>query len=185
MRARVVAMVIIAASTVVGGLSCRNSADGVPPATGVAPSVSVTVAATPRATVPTPTATQGPEQVVLTAYQRYWNAYGQALLDLNVTVVEGVAAEARLQQIREEIDTLRMRGLAARTSMTHHPVVIEVAETTAIIFDQMINNSFYVDAQTKQPSQASGSGEQIQDTYYLRRIDGVWKVVNSTRVIQP
>ena len=130
-----------------------------------------------------PTATPAPQEEVLAAYQRYWDAYGQALLDLDPTLVQAVAAGDRLQRIQEEIDELRRRGVAARTNVINNPVVVEFDTNSATIYDELINNSFYVDAVTKQPSQASGSGEIVRDTYQLQKIDGAWKVVGSSRVV--
>lgn len=146
-----------------------------------------TAASTPTAGpedgTPSPSPTQSPEQVVLAAYGRYWEAYRQALLELDVRLVEGVATGERLQQIREEIEGLRARGLAARVNVIHNPMVVEVSGDAATITDELVNNSFTVDAQTKQPPQASGGGDRFQDTYHLRHIDGTWKVVSSTRLV--
>lgn len=147
------------------------------------PPVVATLTATARITTPAPSPTLTPEQVVLAAYGRFWEAYGRALLDLDAALVEPVAAGERLQQIQEEVEGLRRQGVAARVTITHNPVVIELSETTAIVNDQMVNHSVYVNPQTKQPSRPGGSGDQFQDTSHLRRVDGVWKVVSSTRLI--
>jgi hypothetical protein len=147
---------------------------------------SPTPAATATATVaptqtPAATATVSPEDEVVTAYLHYWDAYSQALLDLNPALVEGVAAGEELQRIQEEIDGLRSQGLALRVDVSHNFVLLDVTSDSATLYDEITNNSFYVDAETKEPAQGSGSGEILKDTFYFQKIGGDWKVVRSTR----
>jgi hypothetical protein len=139
--------------------------------------------ATPAVQAVAPTATPAPQDEVLAAYRRYWEAYSQALLNLDPTLVQAVAAGVRLQRIQEEINELRRRGVAARTNVINNPALVEIDTYSATIYDELINNSFYVDAVTKQPSEASGPGEIVRDTYQLQKIDGVWKVVGSSRLV--
>jgi len=146
------------------------------------PSASSTPAATQTA-VPTvvPTATPSVEEEVSQGYLRYWDAYSQALLNLDATLVEDVASGERLQLIRDEIEGLRSQGLALRTVVTHNPVILQASESSAVLYDEIVNNSFYVDPQTKDPPVAPGSGEILRDTYYLELTNGQWMVVRSTR----
>jgi hypothetical protein len=146
------------------------------------PSASSTPAATQTA-VPTvvPTATPSVEEEVSQGYLRYWDAYSQALLNLDATLVEDVASGERLQLIRDEIEGLRSQGLALRTVVTHNPVILQASESSAVLYDEIVNNSFYVDPQTKDPPVAPGSGEILRDTYYLESTNGQWMVVRSTR----
>jgi hypothetical protein len=130
---------------------------------------------------PSPTAAPSPQEEVLAAYGRYWDAYSMALFELNADLVQTVAANEERDRIRQEIDRLRAQGVALKVNVRRSPLVVEVNENSAIVFDEMVNNSFYVDARTKDPPQASGSGEIIQDTYFLQWVDGTWKVVRSTR----
>ena len=146
------------------------------------PSASSTPAATQTA-APTvvPTATPSVEEEVSQAYLHYWDAYSQALLNLDATLVEDVASGERLQLIRDEIEGLRSQGLALRTVVTHNPVILQASESSAVLYDEIVNNSFYVDPQTKDPPVAPGSGEILRDTYYLESTNGQWMVVRSTR----
>jgi len=146
------------------------------------PSASSTPAATQTA-VPTvvPTATPSVEEEVSQGYLRYWDAYSQALLNLDATLVEDVASGERLQLIRDEIEGLRSQGLALRTVVTHNPVILQASESSAVLYDEIVNNSFYVDPQTQDPPVAPGSGEILRDTYYLESTNGQWMVVRSTR----
>jgi hypothetical protein len=129
----------------------------------------------------TATATPTAEESVLAAYLEYSDAYKQALFDLDARHLEGVASGEQLRRVRAEIESLRAQGLAGRIEMTHKPVVIEVSANSATVLDEVINNSFYVDAITKQPPVASGSGELLRDTFYLEKINGEWVVTQSVR----
>ena len=60
--------------------------------------------------------------------------------------------------------------------------VIEATDDSAKIVDDLVNNSFLVDAVTKERRKAEGSGERLQDTFELERVDGNWVVVRSTRI---
>jgi hypothetical protein len=130
----------------------------------------------------TVTATPTAEQDVLEAYTRYWDAYSLALLNLDASLVEGVATGDELQRIREEVASLKSQGRAARVVVTHKPVVIEASRSEARLLDEMVNNSFFVDPVTKDPPAASGSGVLLRDTYYFQHVDGRWMVVRSTRI---
>lgn len=141
-----------------------------------------TVTVTPRPSTPGPTPSPSPEQAVLAAYRRYWEQYSRAVLELDPTLAEGAATGEELDGIRSEIADLRARGRAIRVDVQLNPVVVEIREDAATIYDEFVNRSFTVDAGTKEPRQASGSGEVVRDVYYLRRMgDGVWKVTRSER----
>jgi hypothetical protein len=129
------------------------------------------------------TATASPtvEQEILKAYMDYVEAYKRAVLELDPTYVEGFAAGAELESIRREIERLRSQGLALRVVLTHNPVVVERAETTAVILDEMVNNSFQVDAKTKDPPVASGSGEILRNSFRLEKVGGRWVVTQVFR----
>ena len=186
---RQISRAVVAATSVVLMLAgCSRGEDRFEPRATVAttPATSArTTAATP--VTPSPTASLGQnrpeaERRVLEAYQQFWEVYSQAVLELDPAPVESVASGERLQGIREEIEDLRRRGLAMRVSVTHNPLIIELNEDSAVVYDEMINKSFFVNAATKEPRTASGSGMLLQDTYTLQRaVDGTWKVVSGGR----
>lgn len=157
----------------------------------VVPTVAATFVTIPSATervarpTSTPSSTPSPEDVVLAAYGRYWDVYSQALLTLDPNLVQDVVAGPRLKEIQDEIDGLSRQGLAARINVTHNPLVVELGDESATIYDEMTNNSFYVDSTTKQPERGTGSGETFRDAYRLRKLNGVWKVVESSRLVTP
>lgn len=147
------------------------------------PTPTATAAADPSPT-PTsqqPTSTPDPGAEVITAYLRYWELYAEAVLNLDHSVLIGVASEEELQQVQAEIETLRADGVALRVVIEHRPTVIELTDTTATVFDEMTNNSFYVDPETHEPPEGEGSGETLVDTFFLEKVDGQWIVIRSIR----
>jgi len=154
--------------------------------TPATPTTTATVTATApaTATTPAPTETPSPDELaaeVADAYLAYWDAYADAVLHLDVTRVEGFAAGAELEGIRDEIETLRADGVAARIRVEHDFAVVSVTETEAVVEDEYVNNSFYVDAETKEPEEADGPGDVFRDTVLMQRVEGRWVVVQGSR----
>ena len=150
------------------------------------PTPTATVAASPTVTPTEPPATATPslEEIadeVAEAYLAYWDAYAEAVLNLDASLVEGFAAGEELESIREEIEELRAEGVAMRVVVEHDFAVVDVTSTDAIVIDELVNNSFTVDPETKEPSEAEGSGNALRDTVRLELIDGRWVVVSGTR----
>lgn len=147
------------------------------------PTATITVAAdpSPTPTSPQPTSTPDPGAEVITAYLRYWELYAEAVLNLDHSVLIGAASEEELRQVQEEVETLRAEGVALRVVIEHRPTVIELTDTAATVFDEMTNNSFYVDPDTHEPPEGEGSGETLVDTFFLEKVDGQWIVIRSIR----
>ena len=118
---------------------------------------------------------------MIAAYLRYWELYAEAVLNLDHRALIGAASGEELQQVQEEIETLRAQGVALRVVIEHRPTVIERTDTTATVFDEMTNNSFYVDPETHEPPEGEGSGETLVDTFFLEKVDGQWMVIRSIR----
>jgi hypothetical protein len=129
------------------------------------------------------TATVAPtlEREVIEDYMDYVEGYKKALLDLDIRQVEAFASGDELQSIRQEIEKLRAQGVALRVVVTHNPVVAQISGNSAVIVDEMVNNSFYVNAQTKEPPVASGSGEVLRNSFRLEKARERWVVTQVTR----
>lgn len=132
----------------------------------------------------TTSATASLEDEVGAAYLEYWDAYSAALLELDVSLVEPFAGGERLDEIREEVEGFRAQGVALRTVVEHDFVVIEASENTATVSDEIVNNSFFVDPETKEPPTAEGSGETFTDNYRLEKVGDKWIVVQGTRITE-
>jgi len=149
---------------------------------------SVTSTPTPTATrtasttnTPAVTPTLSIEEEVGTAYLAYWDAYAQAVLNLDTGLVEGSAAGEELASIRAEIETLQADGVALRVVVAHDFLVVPTSETAATVVDEVTNNSFYVNPVTKDPPEAEGSGELTRYTFFLERAGERWVVTRGLR----
>ncbi len=138
---------------------------------------SATPSPTPTAE-PTATATASAPTASATAY---WDAYADAVLHLDITRVERFVSGAELASIREEIEKLRADGVALRVVVEHDFAVIDVTGAVALVEDQIVDNTFYVDAKTLDPPTAAGSGDRYRDLVRLERLDGRWTVTSGAR----
>jgi hypothetical protein len=150
------------------------------------PSPTPTAEPTATATASASTATASPSRDAIVAevsqaYLAYWDAYADAVLHLDITRVERFASGAELASIREEIDKLRADGVALRVVVEHDFAVIDVTGAVALVEDQIVDNTFYVDAKTLDPPTAAGSGDRYRDLVRLERLDGRWTVTSGAR----
>lgn len=141
-----------------------------------------TVAATPSRTPTVPASpAPSPEEVVRVAYLAYWDAYASAVLNLDPSLVAPFATGEELAGIQQEIETFRRQGVALRVVVQHSIAVANLTERSATVLDRYVNNSFAVDARTKDPPSAPGSGEVIEDAFFLEKVEGRWVVTRSVR----
>lgn len=148
------------------------------------PTPSVAASPTVTPTEPPATATPSLEEIadeVAEAYLAYLDAYAEAVLHLDISLVEGFATGDELESIRTEIEMLRADGVALRVVAEHDITVIDVTSDTALIADEIVDNTFYVDARTLEPPEAEGSGDTYRDLVTLERIDGRWLVTSGAR----
>jgi hypothetical protein len=177
LRGRRLVLVAFAALSIALLAACGG--DGESPSATATPTATQT--ATPTASPAAPTSASSVDEEVAAAYLAYWDAYSEAVLNLDVSLVEGLASGDELEGIREEIETLRSQGIALRIVVEHDFAVVDVSADTATVFDQYTNNSFAVDPVTKEPPTADGSGEVLRDAFFLEKSDGRWVVVRSVR----
>ncbi len=144
------------------------------PATATPPAATATVPAVRVATSPL-------EREIEAAYQKYWDVRAEALYTLDPSRLPEVMAGAELERERQQIEELKVQGRAAKIDVEHRIAFVKVAETRAEIYDEYINKSYLVDAQTKQPIRTPGPGGIAKVSYQLQKIDGVWKVVDGTQ----
>lgn len=179
---RTIAVGTVIALSAIGMAACGSGNEPASPASTA--TVPATPEPTPTATEPTGTATPSTEELeaeVTQAYLAYWDAYAEAVLYLDITLVEDFVAGDELESIREEIEELRADGLAARIRVEHDIAVVSITESEAIIVDQYVNNSFLVDAETREPEEAEGPGDVVRDLIQMERVDGRWVVVHGAR----
>lgn len=172
----------VAAAVVLSGLvltACRGDGDS-PTPTATATAAVATETASPSATADA-TATPSIEGEVAEAYLAYWAAYAEAVLNLDASLVEGFATGEELESIKAEIAALERDGVALRVVVEHDFLVVLTSDTTATVVDEVTNHSFYVDATTKEPPTAEGSGEILRDQVFMEKVDDRWAAVRSAR----
>lgn len=121
------------------------------------------------------------ERDVARAYLRYWDVYAEAMLTLDGSKLSGVTAEGRLQEALQEIANVKAGGVAARVQVAHRLQVLSATAQEASVRDEYVDSSYAVDPSTKQPVGAPGASDRAVNTYFLRRINGDWKVVGGRK----
>ncbi|GMU39428.1 MAG: hypothetical protein AMXMBFR23_02940 [Chloroflexota bacterium] len=177
-RGRTVGSVLVWVAAAILIAACGGGSSEPPTATPLPATASPT--ASPTAASPTQTATPSIEEAVAEAYLAYWEAYAQAVLNLDLSLVEDFVTDEELERVRGQIEALRTDGVAARLVIEHDFAVVSASETSAVVIDEFVNNSFLVDAETKEPPEAEGLGEVYRDTFFLEKVDGRWLVVRTT-----
>ncbi|MHB0929244.1 MAG: hypothetical protein ACYC3W_10170 [Candidatus Nanopelagicales bacterium] len=158
----------------------------------VRPTPEPTATATPAALGAAPTTTEGPgglrmatsplEREIEAAYENYLRVYSEAVLNLDTSHLSEVLAGRALQLVTEEVDDLKARGRPGKIIEDERVVAFgRVTETSATVVDEYVSHSVYVDPNTKEPLPRSGPPIRVRQSYELRKVNGVWKIVDGTR----
>lgn len=115
------------------------------------------------------------------AYLRYWERYSQALLTLDTAPIAEVADSDERMRIEAEVAGFRVRGRAVRVLVDHRYRIGNLSAQAAVVTDAISNRSFTVDPKTLEPAQGPDVADLEQDTYLMKKLGGIWKVVQSTR----
>lgn len=152
------------------------------------PTAGATPAAQPTSVIPVATAFSGVRtsdsvqaREIEEAYLRYWNILVQGYLTLDSTQFAEVMAGAELARQQQEVRDLRLRGRAAKLEVTHRAAMSEIASDRAVVYDEYLNRSVFVDPTTKQELPASEPPETERISFELRKIDSKWKVTDAAR----
>lgn len=149
------------------GATVRGSTIVVVPASPTAQRVAVVEPIDPRSPLV-------PE--IVTAYLHYWDVRTQAFRSLDPTRLPDVLADPALSQDRDRIAQLRNLRQAVQLQGEHSISIAQLASDTALLVDQFANRSVAIDPATGR--EIPGLAPALQKLVYtLRKIDGVWKVV--------
>ena len=118
------------------------------------------------------------EREVEEAYARYWQVLGAAFLSLDASRLPEVMDGDELARAQDQIKDLQARGRLGKVALEFHPSFREVTPERAVVFDEHINRSVFLDAATKQEIPTSGAPELARVSYELRKVNGTWKVVD-------
>ena len=158
-----------------------------PVATPVTASASVSSAATPMPGV-TPTLPGGLrladsplDREVQAAYLRYWDVLTEANLSLDTSRLPEVMAGRELAQAQQQVEELKAKGKAAKVDVEHRIALAKVTPDEAVVADEYLNKSVYVDPVTKAEFKTTAPPTVEKLSFTLRKIDGQWKVVEAVR----
>jgi hypothetical protein len=111
------------------------------------------------------------------AFQKYSDIRAEAEWSLDGSRLTEIMPGAELAGSLEYLDELRASGRAVRTKVEHNVRITRAIADEAEVVDDVTDWSVYVDAVTRQPLQPEPAGKELTEVYFLRKIDGVWKVV--------
>jgi hypothetical protein len=86
-----------------------------------------------------------------------------------------------LEREREQIADLQARGVAAVIEAEHEVGLLSLSPEEAELYDEYLNRSYLVDPATKEPVGVPEPEKVVKVSFRLRKIDGIWKVVDSER----
>ena len=81
----------------------------------------------------------------------------------------------------QEVSDLRAKGRAAKLEVDHHIAFASVSPEHAVVYDEYLNRSVFVDPVTKQELSTNAPPETEKISFELQRISGTWKVVDGAQ----
>ena len=143
-----------------------------------APVVAVSPAVSPSASASSlPIATDPLTLEIEQAYLHYWDVRTQAYLNLDTSHLHEVMAGAELDRMTQQITDLKAKGRAVKVDVDHHYLLTSTAPDRAVVYDEYLNRSLYLDATSKQVIPTSNAPGTEKVSYDLQKIDGAWKVI--------
>ncbi len=124
------------------------------------------------------------EKEVEVAYLSYLEIYNDAVANLDTSRLHEVLDGQALRWVTDEINDLKAKGRPGKIIEDDRLTSIAfVTETSASVADEYTSRSVFVDPDTKQPLPRTGPPLRVRQGYDLRKINGVWKIVNGTREV--
>jgi hypothetical protein len=116
------------------------------------------------------------------AYYQFWEVRRQAWLDMDAAALGRAMGGVALQRDLAAMDQLRAQNRAQRIEITHHVSILHAAPDEAAVEDDYAWYVTNVHFESKEPVEPMTTGVW-QLVYRLRKNEGVWKVVDSVRLI--
>ncbi|HET7767137.1 MAG TPA: hypothetical protein VFN74_00080 [Chloroflexota bacterium] len=118
------------------------------------------------------------EREVEDAYARYWQVVTEAYKTLDTSKLPQVVAGVELEREERQIRALASQGRAARLSFDHNLSFDRTSSNEAVLFDELVNRSVFVDLATGQDMKTNTEPEIQKVSHQFRKIDGTWKIVD-------
>lgn len=162
-------------------MSVAEARSSIPPTS--VPSVAANVGALPAGSaVPSAAELITPlQRELIDAYLRYWDVRMRAYYDLDASRLREVMAGAELTRETQQVLDLRTQGRAISMDVEHNIRVLKATSDEAVIYDEYVNHSLYMDPATKRESPTKETPPIEKISYQFKKVDGVWKVVDGTR----
>ena len=123
------------------------------------------------------------EQAIWQAYEEFWDMRANALLQLNVALVEPRMAGPALDRERAAIEQMRSDGQAVMIDIEHRAQMLEAVADEGVVYDPYLDHTYFVDAASKQRIGAAADPKTVEIAYPLQPVGGVWKVVDAVRLV--
>jgi hypothetical protein len=134
-----------------------------------------TGAAAPSTTAAPPT-TLSAKVELLAAYDRSWQVYADALRRLDPSRLASAFAGSALRAAQAEVATQKANNQPVRIEVEHRARVLRITATDGLVEDHYRNHSVVLDPSSGAPAEPDPN-EIVYQRQSLKRIDGVWKVV--------
>lgn len=115
------------------------------------------------------------------AYLRFWEAWAEANLELDPSLLDEVATGEALEALKESVEVQKARNEPVRIRVEHNYEIAIVDENTASVDDRYINHSQRLDPDTMEPIEEDPN-VQVRKTHTLRKVNGQWKVAEIIEV---
>lgn len=143
---------------------------------GTANTPTTTVGSAAPSTTAAPPTTLSAKAELLAAYARSWEVYADALRRLDPGRLPSAFAGRALRAAQQEVATQKANNQPVRISVVHRPRVLRVTADEGLVEDNYRNHSVVLDPQTGAPTEPDPN-EVVHQRQSLKRINGVWKVV--------
>ncbi|SRR5581483_5106533 len=121
------------------------------------------------------------EREIEQAYLHYWDVRAAAYLNLDTSHLAEVMAGAELERMSQQIKDLQAKGRAVKVDIDHRYLFASESPDKAVIYDEYLNRSLFVDVATNQVLPTSSPAVTEKISYELQKIDGSWKVIDGAQ----
>jgi hypothetical protein len=126
-------------------------------------------------------------QEVSDAFKHYLEVRAQAFLEIDSSSLNEVADGDALADLQQQVEDERMQGRALDQDLQYQFEVLAIQGDEVVVAARFQDSSVWVDPQTHDPLAGEvkpASPDQaplVLAQFYLKQIDGTWKVVRAER----